>query len=224
MIQEEFESLAFEFARMASRYKEVAQIILFGSVAKGDADRRSDVDILVILDAVRVDSSAKAEITSLALSLEKKYDRNIQLILSSEKFEGLDEHFVNEVLHKGIVLYSRHSKIEADSLELKPFRLIVYNLINFDAREKKRIRKILYGHRTEKRVDDKIYRSSTIGIVQEQGGIRIGRGVFVIPEHQAESCLKKLDRLMINHREMDLWLSGEDLNRMKGFIGGSRDD
>ena len=48
-LQEEFRDLVFKFAREPSK-KEVSYIFLFGSVAKGDADRRSDVDLLVVFD------------------------------------------------------------------------------------------------------------------------------------------------------------------------------
>ena len=44
---------AFEFARRASRYRPL-MILLFGSVARGEADARSDVDLLVILDEGQV--------------------------------------------------------------------------------------------------------------------------------------------------------------------------
>ena len=84
MIQEEFEDIVFEFAKKASRYEDVACIFLFGSVAKGDTDRRSDIDILVVFDADKEDIDAKNEVSDLALSLEKKYDRNVQVIFTNK--------------------------------------------------------------------------------------------------------------------------------------------
>ncbi len=66
----------------------VAYIFLFGSVAKSDADRRSDVDILVVLDTYGHDFDSmegKTRISELALTLEKEFDRNIQVVFTNKK-------------------------------------------------------------------------------------------------------------------------------------------
>ncbi|MHA1431505.1 MAG: nucleotidyltransferase domain-containing protein [Candidatus Freyarchaeota archaeon] len=41
---------AFDLARRLSDVEGVELVVLFGSVARGEADRRSDVDIAIILD------------------------------------------------------------------------------------------------------------------------------------------------------------------------------
>jgi predicted nucleotidyltransferase len=66
----------------------VAYIFLFGSVAKGDADLRSDVDILVVIDTFSQEfdsTEAKTRISELALTLEKEFDRNIQVVFTNKK-------------------------------------------------------------------------------------------------------------------------------------------
>ncbi len=63
--------LVFKFPRPAS-VEGVAYIFLFGSVAKGNANRRWDVDILVVLDTFSQEfdsTEAKTRISELALTL-----------------------------------------------------------------------------------------------------------------------------------------------------------
>ena len=86
MIQEEFREQIFKFARLAS-VDDVAYIFLFGSVAKGDADRRSDIDIFIVFDTYDKDfedMEAKVKISEIAFTLEKEYDRRIQLISTNK--------------------------------------------------------------------------------------------------------------------------------------------
>ena len=215
MIQEEFEDIVFEFAKKASRYEDVACIFLFGSVAKGDTDRRSDIDILVVFDADKEDIDAKNEVSDLALSLEKKYDRNVQVIFTNKDFDGLDRYFLKEVVHEGILLYAKHPKIEVKNLELEPYRMILYDLKKFDEREKRRIRRLLYGHKTRKEIKGKVYRSEKKGLVQGLDGKHIGRGVIVIPQTKVQSLEKELEKMKIDYRRIDMWLAEDDKIKIK---------
>lgn len=211
MIQEEFEELVFEFAKKASRYKKVAYIFLFGSIAKGEADRRSDIDLLVVFDTDKNDITTKEEISNLALSLEKKYDRNIQIIFTNKNFDGLDEYFIKEVIHEGILLYGVSPIVEVKGLELEPYTLMLYNLKKFTEKEKRKLKRLLYGHKTKKEVNGKMYRSEKRGLVEVLNGKHIGRGAIIIPKTKAHSLEKELEKVKIAYKRIDMWLAEDDV-------------
>lgn len=217
MIQDEFKDLVFKFAREAS-LKEVAYIFLFGSVAKGDADRRSDIDLLVVFDTDFKDFEdleIKGLISEIALDLEKEFDKDIQLLFSNRNFDGLDEYFIKKVTSEGILLYARTPRIKVNKLGLEPYVLIIYNLKNFDEKEKMKIRRLLLGHKTRKIVKSKIYENERKGFIQELHGKHIGRGLLTIPQKSAQAMEEWLERFKIEHKRIDMWLAEDDVIKIR---------
>lgn len=216
MLQEEFKDLVFKFARHAA-IDEVAYLYLFGSVARGDADRRSDIDILVVFDTVNKDFEtleARTRISELALTLEKEYDRNIQVVFTNKNYDGLDEHFIEEVLKEGILLYAKSPEIVIYGLKLEHYAMIVFSLEKLTVKGKMKTKRILYGHRTRKVVKGKTYESKKIGFIKELHGIRLGPGIIAIPQKNVQKIEEELKKLKATFRIMDMWLTEDSLRRL----------
>jgi predicted nucleotidyltransferase len=217
MIQDEFRELVFKFAREGAT-EGVAHIFLFGSVAKGDADRRSDVDLLVVFDTFSEsfdDLKVKDRISELALYLEREYDRSIQVVFTNKNFDGLDSYFVKKVMREGIVLFSKSPSIKMKNLELEPYALILYSFNGVDKKERLKIGRLLYGHKTKKVVKGRIYESKKSGLVQELSGYHIAPGLIAIDQKNAEVLEKRLERLNINYKRIDMWLSNDDIIKIR---------
>ena len=217
MIQAEFKDLVFKFAKEAS-LKEVAYILLFGSVAKGDADRRSDIDLLVVFDTDSEDYDefeSKTSISQIALDLEKEFDRNIQILFSNRNFHGLDQYFVRRVMIEGILLYASPVKVEVDNLGLEPFALILYNLKDFDVKEQRKIRRLLLGHKTKKKVNIKTYESVKEGLIQDLDGKYIGGGLFTIPQKNVQAMEEWLEKSKVEFKRLDMWLAEDDIIKIR---------
>ena len=217
MIQAEFKDLVFKFAKEAS-LKEVAYIFLFGSVAKGDADRRSDIDLLVVFDTDSKDYDefeSKTSISQIALDLEKEFDRNIQVLFSNRNFHGLDQYFVRRVMIEGILLYASPVKVEVENLGLEPFALILYNLKNFDVKEQRKIRRLLLGHKTQKKVNVKTYESVKEGLIQGLDGKYIGGGLFTIPQKNVQAMEEWLEKSMVDFKRLEMWLAEDDIIKIR---------
>lgn len=217
MIEDKFRDLVFEFAKEASK-EGVAYIFLFGPVAKGDTDRRSDIDLLVVFDTYNKDfedSELRNVISGLALDLEKKYDKNIQVLFTNRNFVGLDEYFVKEIMSEGILLFARSPKLEIKGLELEPYTLILYNLKKFNEKEKMKLRRLLYGHTTGKEFRGRVYKSEKMGLVQKLDGRHIGAGVIVVPQKNIPSLEEKLEKFKIDYRRVDMWLTEDDVIKIR---------
>ncbi|MEN4006007.1 MAG: nucleotidyltransferase domain-containing protein [Methanobacteriaceae archaeon] len=112
---EKYPEEVYEFVKeILYRYKDrVETIILFGSVARGEAREESDIDILVVGD-VDLD-----ELVEVSFPLLLKYGKLISakdMKKSSFKKQTKEGYsFINNVLNDGVILYERVGKASGES-------------------------------------------------------------------------------------------------------------
>ncbi len=92
--------IAKEFAKKINS-KYVKQVILFGSVARGDDDEDSDIDILIISsDNKKIEQKVKDEIFNILLSKDQLISAHV---ISEKKFnETKNFSFLSNVLSEGV--------------------------------------------------------------------------------------------------------------------------
>jgi predicted nucleotidyltransferase len=85
------------------------KVILFGSVARGSADKDSDIDVLVILKEKNMSDAEKIYSISDEVKSSFDFDENAYLqplIVSRKEMEGLDFLELSQnISREGIVLY-----------------------------------------------------------------------------------------------------------------------
>ena len=202
MISEEFSDLIEEIKRKIGGKKDVETIIIFGSIARGEANARSDVDVCIVqlLDVTE-------EISNIILDIEKKYDRNINVIFTDRMFSGLDRQFIETILREGIVVCGKIPPVSIQRLKLEPYEIIRYDISALSQSDKMRIKRLLYGTKTRKVYKGKTYESEKRGLVKDFGGLRIGIASILIPERESWVVEKLLRKYDINIRKITTWLS-----------------
>lgn len=213
MIQDEFREIVFKFVRETC-IERVKHIFLFGSVAKGSADVRSDIDFLVVLDADREELEkleAREKISEVALSLERLYGRNIEIVFCDRNFSDLEDYFIERVLSEGVVLYSVAPRIEVKGLQLDCYALIVYKLDGLDPKSKMKINRAMFGYRSRKVVKGRVYTTEKKGVVAEVGGSPIGRDALIVPRKYAKDVEQKLGSSNVRFKSIDMWLSEDNV-------------
>jgi len=207
-MQEQFRDIVFEFVKEVSGVPKVHSVFMFGSVAKDEADSRSDIDFLIILDTQQDPNrlSERDEVSRIALDLEKKFNRDIQLVFSNVKFDGLDGHFVEEVLREGIILFGRAPVIQEDKLGFVPYVLIYYKLTNLTKSDKMKIKRALYGYKTRKRHKGKLYTSQAEGLIEKLDGKRTGIASILLPYRNSRPVLDTLENFGAEVDRTVIWL------------------
>lgn len=213
MIQDDFKEVLFKFVREAC-VEDVANIFVFGSVAKGTADNRSDIDLLVIFDTESEDIDrleAKNRISELALSLEREYERALQIIFSNKRLNGLERYFIEKVFNEGILLYSKSPRIAIKGLEMESYGLFLYQVNNLDIKERLKVKRVLFGYKTSKKVKGRVYRTEKEGLVAEVGGCRLNSGTIVIPKKNTKRIEEALKEFRVKYKIVDIWLPDDSV-------------
>lgn len=97
---------AFAQAAQDARGEHIHDIILYGSVARGEATEQSDVDVLVVLDEDKPSeelSSRPNKLSDLAFDIGLEYNVHISIYIHpKEWFEShQDRPFLQNVLREG---------------------------------------------------------------------------------------------------------------------------
>ena len=197
------EQILEDIKELSQLYPTIQAVILFGSVAHGQEQQESDIDVCLVLK----NSNAQQDIQNQLLALEKKYDKNINVIFTNTTFESLDRHLIETLLREGILLHGSFPKIPIQQLELEPYEIFKFDLSNISQSEKMKIKRLLYGITTKKQYRGKIYENKQQGLVDELGGIRIGIASLLIPEKASWQVEGTLRHYKIPLRKITIWLS-----------------
>lgn len=179
--------------------KEINQIILFGSVARGDFTEESDIDLFI--DAP---DETETKIEKILVLYESSQISRIWRLKGiknefSLKVGKLEEWSLRrEVISSGVVLYGKFNQ----SSEKGKY----YLLINLAVKKRKfgnqiRIWRSLYGYR--QKVGKKIYLKK--GLLEKCGGKKIGKGWMLIPMGQRMTILKYLNSEKVKYTIYELW-------------------
>ncbi|MEK6927424.1 MAG: nucleotidyltransferase domain-containing protein [Nanoarchaeota archaeon] len=182
--------------------KKINKVILFGSIARGDFDNNSDIDLFI-------DVSDK---------LEKEFMKELSIFEKTEThkkwvLKGLKQHLSlklgsigqwnslkRSLISDGILLYGKFEQTPDEAKQYSLFELKFDKL----ARNKKVIlwRK-LYGH--NQKVNGKLY--TTQGKVFELGGKRLERGI-VVPAEKMREAMDFFENEKIKYTIRDIWSDG----------------
>ena len=203
MKKNELISYAMSFASFLVRDKAISEnitkIMLFGSVARGDFDEESDVDIFI-------ETKLQEKIIQKQLDLFNKSKikeiyglkgiRN-DIVLktgSLDRWKGLRESIAED----GITVYGKY---EESPKELKHIILFKVSVEKRKFSSKVKIWRKLYGHK--QKVGNKVYASK--GLISELGCIKLSKGIFIAPFHQRQKIADFLDKNKVSYEMHDMY-------------------
>ena len=197
MEQNKLISLAMNFASFLVDRVKIKSVILFGSVASGNFDKESDIDLFIETDK----KNEKLVKTSLELYKKtKEYEKFLLEGIKNEisvKVGSLDEwkQLKRSIISNGIVLYGRYlGKPE----ELKHQILFVLNVKGIDRAKKISIWRKIYGY-TQK-IREKSYVSN--GLAEK----KLGRGSFLASIENSQDIINFLKKNKARYSYFDVWV------------------
>jgi len=187
---------AVEFAEKIKKFPEVLQVILFGSVARGEEHKDSDIDIAVVYSSKN--EKVMSEIIGFAFE-------DIQLTHLDIKELSKEPEVAGALAGEGLVLYGRPITLTTKELALKPKLLISYDLSSIEYKDKMRINRAFFGSKSTSKYKGKEYETKTGGIVNEAGIEKPGRGVLLIPREKYPKVVAVLRRFNAKWKEVAVW-------------------
>ncbi len=176
----------------------IQDIILFGSVARGDFISKSDIDLFFNVSSSEQIIKGEQELKVIEPKFYKSqmYEVWKQKGITnplSVKIGILDKwDLKRSVISDGIVLYGKYkSEIKGKGYLLIPFAAIT------DITKRNRVMRTLFG-RTEEGY-------SKEGLVAKIGGRRIAPTVFLVPLQFADQVIPILKKEKMNYELIELW-------------------
>lgn len=190
-----------EFVREASTLPGLLSVILYGSVARGEYDARSDVDLLMIFDEEESREGAERKVSEIVVRLGHRLEPQCY---SLDGLKRADKSFLREVFRDSVQLYGVIKIPSASTLlGLRPVRIVRISVEELPGIKKIKFSQALYGRIS--RVGKKRY--SYRGLLHELGGRRLGRGVIEVPENAWIELKSFLDGWKVWYKSEKVWRS-----------------
>lgn len=208
--QERFRTPLKEFVERAVGITDaILEIALYGSVARGEADSRSDIDVFILL-CRPLDSKLEDELLGLARELSeehfyKKGEWNkLNLVFCSpEEIISFDDRTLATMLG-GIRLYSKLKPLVV--LPLEPAILFRLDLKGVSETTKKRMDASLRGWTSSYTSERGIVRKRYEGLLERYSTSRLARNIYLVPSEHARVFSEFFSGLGIKFAQTRVWL------------------
>ncbi len=180
-----------------SDLKNIKNIILFGSTARGEASKESDIDIF--FELFTPDNKIQEELNKLKSDFfeSARFKQYWSLLDVDNEFNALSGTFEewkelkNSIIANGILLYGKFSAIpEAKNVMISSWEGIKPN--------SKRVffNKKMFGYKQGKR--------QYFGLLQKYGGNKIGKGVTILPEEAKKELQELFNKFKVKSKTIKM--------------------
>lgn len=205
MKQEEVLAYAYEFVSiLMEKTRKIDEIILFGSVASGEFDKHSDVDIFIDTKAAK---EVQKSVDSCLEEFERTTKRNWSLRgiylpikpivgnLSSSQWSALRR----DVISCGITLFGRYKELPKG---VKQRMILSFQMSKLDSKSKIAFIRRIYGYSSTKA--QKIYEHK--GLLQTLEGIKMGANTISLPAERFKEIYVEFKKAKIPFKVWEVWM------------------
>ena len=186
-----WKKLSYLSEKIVKANPETVAIILYGSYARGEAGKKSDIDILIILE--RRNSVVEEKLADIIESTT--VGKKIIPMFATPKDLTKTPYYIFDIIKDGIILYKN---------VIKPFKLpfafgekamtiYTFSTTHLTQKKKTKLDRLLYGAEYTKVLKTKKQKKkySYPGILYKVGGKRLGAGSIIVSS-RAEKEVEKL--------------------------------
>ncbi|MEW5936345.1 MAG: nucleotidyltransferase domain-containing protein [Candidatus Thermoplasmatota archaeon] len=179
-------------------------IVLYGSLARGAQDRRSDIDVLVIVDdekPTQYYQPISRIVTDLSIAMKPR--RELKPIVTN--LQDYDASFYRNVFDEGIILFGK-MLVSPEKLALMPYVLVTYDVSRLSSSIKVRISRKVHGYTGKKVVGGKKYEYRYKGLKDIYNVMVISPSTLVVPTKKAKEFVAELEKLRVAHKCFNIYM------------------
>ena len=193
LISYAYSFVSFLFADPKIHEAKIKTIYLFGSVARGDFDRDSDIDIFIDSESKGIGKLAEMTVSKFLKSDEGKKFRLMGIENEIKIMHGdiKEWELYESVKNDGLILYS-----SSVSEGLNSFFLVTVEPIS-EITKRNRVMRKLVGRK------EKHYKGG--GLVEDLGGEVLDSRVFLIPTEKIKKVLTIFSKEKVNYKIKKMW-------------------
>ena len=210
MIPEQLRPPLIDFVSRAEEIPNLRVAVIFGSAIKGDFNKKSDIDLLLLFDTdhnpeVGEEGRVAHELASEILTMHD-IPHSFAFVMENLNDPRLDPQFLRTVADEGVVIWARPELaiLKEPNPNMQPMVVFSYSLRSLKPREKMAVYRGLYGYRVEKVVKGKRYVNETTGIVGKKG--KLGDGVLMVRSALSEKIVDLFERYGVKYTRSDVWI------------------
>lgn len=187
---------AVKFTNKIKNFDEILSVVLFGSVARGDFDKYSDVDIAIIY------SRKNPEIIQKINLLAPEKFQVLHLTLD----ELVDEPTLAGALSgEGILLHGKPVTLSIEDEDLKSQMIIAYDTTDLKRNIRSKLYRTLYGGSSTYYVGGVKKKKKYPGIIERITAKKLAKSVILVDRHNAPEIIKTLRRFNAKWKEIPVW-------------------
>jgi predicted nucleotidyltransferase len=189
----------------------IKKIILFGSIARGNFDKESDIDIFIDIknkkDTKTINKRLKDILNQFEIEAKDTWElRGIKLpikcIVGSLEDKTWEE-LKKELSANGIILYGKY---EFMSKKTRHYALIKYSLAKLSRKDKMKVIRKLFGYETKK--GSKVYKQK--GLLEDLNGKKLSKNLIAIPMENSLQFQEILNSFKITPRIIESWINFQE--------------
>jgi len=200
----DFLSMVFEEKKLIENINEV---ILFGSIAKGTYDKKSDIDLFFDIKNTKEITNIEENLIKILKSFEIKADKTWALKKISFPINfivgSLDdktwEKLKDEIISSGIILYGKYKEMPSNT---KHNFLFYYSLDNLERKNKMKFIRGIFGYILNK--DKKKYIQE--GLLEKIKGTKIASNVILIPSNEILKIKNFFKEHKVKYKILETWI------------------
>ena len=196
--------ISFLFQHLDEDADKIKQAILFGSSARGEATKKSDIDLFIdVIDKKlekRIDKIKEEFYDSIKV---KKYWNLLGVNNRINCSVGVLKEWASlerSLIANGIVLFGKYS----GETNIQPYYLFIATP-GKNRNKSISVWRQLYGY--IQKIGKKTYIKK--GLVKEYNGKKLARGVFVIPAEHSQKIISFLRKNKFKHEIIPFWQDGK---------------
>lgn len=187
-------------ARQLRETDDIVGVILFGSYARGEFGRKSDVDLLVLVDADNVATIKRAREAIVRATIETESAFHLPmnlapLIADANQPRELGPELLHAIWSDGVVLFAEAAALAAlQPDDLSPWTAIRFSTADLPGADAVRLSRQLHGREGQ-------------GGLLRPPAIELARGALLLPAPKAQLVRDALDEVGATHDAIEVWRS-----------------